>query len=345
MLVWSNIADSLAGTTISLTYEVASAPPPYDAGAFIENSASAYTNTDPRTEPRVDDDALPIVTSTTGDDVAAPARTDIVPFTITKTEDNPENEMLRGVHDHKSLYTLQIDNNLVGPTTGFTVVDFLPADLEFLGCGAADNSAPGTEEYPGAGRIDDTPDPVLAETPCVIPSSVTTETVDPDGSGPMELGVYTRVEWDATAIATARGSADLAAGGEFTIEYIAAIPLRENVDTDPIPATANLDNNTGGLTTETEGASHQLRRRQRYLQLLPVDRRRHRLVHRRGHPDHQGRRGSVLQARRRAHLHPRHRHQRVRTVDRPDHGDRHPADRARLRRGATRPLSSPGAQR
>ena len=256
VLVWSNVADSITGTTIGVSYEVSSLLPTYDAGAFVENSASAYTHSNPRIKPRVDGDGTPIGITYTGNDDADPARTDIVPFTITKSEDNPEDEMLRGVHDHKSLYTLQIDNNLEGPTTNFNVVDYLPANLEFLGCGGVDNSADGTEEYPGAGRIDDTLDPVFAESPCVIPSSVTTETVDPDGSGPMELDVYTRVEWDAAAIAAARSSADLAPGGQFVIEYIAAIPLRENVDTDPDPATANLDNNTGVLTTETEGESY-----------------------------------------------------------------------------------------
>jgi hypothetical protein len=35
-------------------------------------------------------------------------------------------------------------------TTGVTVTDYLPAQLEFLGCGNVDNSVVVVEEYPGA---------------------------------------------------------------------------------------------------------------------------------------------------------------------------------------------------
>ncbi len=251
VLVWSNIADILDGTTVTVDYRVATSGA-YVAGSTVGNDASAYANSNARFEPRVDGDGDPIVSSYTGSD-AGSSTTELVPFTITKDEASPEDEFLRGVHDHQVVYTLTVDNNPTGPTTGFNVVDYLPAQLEFLGCGGVDNSTPGTEEYPGAGRIDDDPGPALPNGPCVAPSSVTTVDLDPDGTGPMPSGVYTRVEWEADEIAPVRGSADLAAGGSFQIDYVAAIPLRENVFPGPALPTANLDNNTGPLTSEDEG--------------------------------------------------------------------------------------------
>jgi hypothetical protein len=68
-------------------------------------------------------------------------------------------------------------------------------------------------------------------------------TGDPDGAGQLPSGVYTRVAWPAFA--------NLSAGAVRTIDYAAAIPLHANVAS-AANATANLDNNTGALTSDEQ---------------------------------------------------------------------------------------------
>ena len=45
--------------------------------------------------------------------------------------------MLRGVHDHQTVYKVTVTNNSVKQTTNVTLDDYLPAALEYLGCGGA----------------------------------------------------------------------------------------------------------------------------------------------------------------------------------------------------------------
>ena len=169
-----------------------------------------------------------------------------------KGEPSPEGELLRGVHDHQTVYTLTVSNNLVHPTTETTLDDYLPAGLEFLGCGGGpDNTTnaptnPGSaSEYPGSGPIVVAP---LAG--CTTPLSVATEDVDPDGpTGPLASGVYTHVVWAVGA---------LAPGQVETFPYRAAVPLRANTNTfsgaRPSPSSlgqaVNLDNNSGPEVTD-----------------------------------------------------------------------------------------------
>ena len=149
---------------------------------------------------------------------------------------------------------------MVNATNDFQIEDYLPAGLEFLGCGGVDNTAGGGVEYPGSGRIDATGDPALVN--CVTPSTVETVSLDPDGSGPMPSGVYTHVVWTAADLdAATTGQDDLAASGALTIDYVAAIPLRRNVLFPGGTAitgvqTANLDNNTGDLTADEQGLTN-----------------------------------------------------------------------------------------
>ena len=243
VLVWRNVSDALTGTTVTLDYTIAP-DPSLVVGDTVTNSAAAYANDDARVVPAVD----PVTGGVTGGftgSATASADSTLVAFRLSKSEPSAEDELLRGVHDHQTVYTLEIENNLVNPTTGFSIVDHLPAQIEFLGCGGADNSSGGVE-YTGSGAINPGNEPAMTN-PCLTPSSVTTVTTDPDGAGPLPSGVYTRVEWDATRLNT-----DLAASGTFAMDYLAAIPLRENVDMPLGDPTANLDNNTGPLTTETE---------------------------------------------------------------------------------------------
>ncbi len=250
LLVWNNVADILTGTTVRLGYSMAIDSAVFAAGETVSNSARAFTHSDPRTVPKSNDLGGALPGTFTGND-GATATTELIPFELTKTGGTAEDELLRGVHTQQTVYTLRVDNNAINATNGFTLVDYLPAQLEFLGCNPiVDNSTVG-EEYTGSGPI---PNGAVTTNPCPTASSVTTVTTDPDGAtGPMPSGVYTRVEWNAASLTAALGSADLAANGFFSIDYITAIPLRANVQATLADPTANLDNNTGSLTTETLG--------------------------------------------------------------------------------------------
>ncbi len=246
VLIWDNVADLQAGVSTSISYEVAygtTADPggTYQIGQTLGGTAGAYVNSNPRFLPRFDPmTGSPVAGSYTGSDTDT-SQTTLVPFLVHKSEPSVEGELLRGVHDHQTVYTIEIENNLVVPTTGLSLVDHLPAGLEFLGCGGVDNSTPATEEHPGSGPIAGAP--AFSE-PCVAPTSAATVETDPDGAGPLLLDVYTRVEW--TNVVT-----EIAAGEVYRMQYAAAIPLRENVLFGGDP-TANLDNNTGDLTADEQ---------------------------------------------------------------------------------------------
>ena len=249
VLIWDNVADLPTGSTISVSYDMIP-PPGAGIGDTVSNDASAFVNSNPRIKPQFSDRGNPVTGTYSGSDDAT-ATTTIAAFEVTKVEPSPEGELLRGVHDHQTAYTITVRNNLVAPTDAFTVVDYLPAGLEFLACGGVDNSAAGTEEYPGSGRIDSGTPPVLTH-PCSAPSSAATVTLAADEVPGLPAGVYTRVEWDTATLVTL-GLTSLGAGAEFKFQYVAAIPLHQNVMTDAgFVATANLDNNTGGVTSDEQ---------------------------------------------------------------------------------------------
>lgn len=243
VLVWQNVSDLAISQTVELRFRAqlsAVGPHAHLVGDDVTLTAGAYSSSNPRYMPKftATGDPAPGPTSYTASATGA-ATTTVTALTVTKTEPSPEGELLRGVHDHDTVYTLTVQNNTVDPTHGVTVTDFLPAQLEFLGCGTSDASA--AVEYPGAPRLDVSTQDVPA---CVTPSSVTTVTTGlPAGAS----GVHTRVQWTI---------GNLAPGETRTITYRAGIPMRANV----MPAspatfvsTANLDNNTGAATRE--GAS------------------------------------------------------------------------------------------
>ncbi|MFM2073162.1 MAG: hypothetical protein RLZZ623_3426, partial [Actinomycetota bacterium] len=249
-LLWENISDLQNGSCFGVHYNVSHNAVSADTGTLrvgstVTNNAGAYVQTDPRTVPKFSTTGVP----TTGsfiESATATANSLIVPITIAKSEPSPEDELVRGVHQHSTVYTLTVTNNTIKPTNAVTVDDWLPAGLEFLGCGTVDNTPGGAVEYPGAPRLDvSTPD---LTTNCATPTLVETVSVDPDGTGPLATAVYTHVQWAV---------GDMKAAGVATIQYRAGIPNRENQlfpavippATKP-PTTANLSNNTGALTTE-----------------------------------------------------------------------------------------------
>jgi uncharacterized repeat protein (TIGR01451 family) len=239
-LIWSNVADLAAGSTSTLSFRATLSAADYPVGSDAINNGDAYANADPRTVPKFTGTGEPIPTSFTATDSDL-ASTHVSAVRLQKSEPSPEGELLRGVHDHTTVYTLTVTNNHGADTTGAGVVDLIPAGLEFLGCGGVDNTTTGPE-YPGAPSLAATP-PV---TSCPTPDSVST-VLNPAG---VPAGVYTRVVWPL---------GDLAPDQVVTIRYAAGIPQRSNTTTwpggTPTPAslgqTANLDNNTGPSTRET----------------------------------------------------------------------------------------------
>jgi uncharacterized repeat protein (TIGR01451 family)/fimbrial isopeptide formation D2 family protein len=273
-LIFSNVSDLSPGATfkfddgLTLSYDTSV----YDAGDQFDVQAQAFVNSDARYVPKFTAAGAPISgpTSSTGSAGTDPLNPivgtqKLVPLQIEKSEPSPEGEIMRGVHDDQTTYTLTVRNNTVHQTTGTTVEDYLPAGLEFLGCsGAADNTTdaptnPGSaDEYTGSGPIV-TP-AIPADPPtftCVDPVSIDTVLTDPDGAGPLPTAVYTHVVWPATT---------LAAGEVREYKYKAAIPIRENTldwngtgagnGTAPSPASlkqgTNLDNNSGPQTTDEQ---------------------------------------------------------------------------------------------
>lgn len=220
-LTWVNVSDLLAGTSAELTFDLLADTGVYAVGDAIDIAAQTFVSSDPR--------MLPTLEGETGMDVTATTR--LSPFDLIKTERSAEAELLRGLTAHQTVFTLAVENNLINPTKNFSIVDHVPAGLEFLGCA---NST------------------VEMSNPCVVPSEVTTVTTDPDGDGPMTEGVYTRIEWDTATLAGAFGTADLQGGGAFAVDYVAAIPLRRNSQMDLDDPTNNLSNNTGTLTADEE---------------------------------------------------------------------------------------------
>ncbi|MBH0052924.1 isopeptide-forming domain-containing fimbrial protein [Salinibacterium sp. SWN139] len=241
-LIWNNVADLSSGVVVPLTYSFSYNTSTYDVDDSFTSTAEAFVNSNPRVLVKFNALTGDVLTSSRTGWATDESTTTLVPFLLDKIEPSTESELHRGVHDNKTVYTLEITNNGVNPTTNFSIIDYLPAGLEFLGCSTQDNSADGTEEYPGAGRIDDTAFPAAVDCDSFVPST-STVTVDPDGSGPLLNDVYTKVEWNSLGT--------LAAGETATIVYAAAIPLRENVAFTG-EATANLDNNTGDLTEDEQ---------------------------------------------------------------------------------------------
>jgi uncharacterized repeat protein (TIGR01451 family)/fimbrial isopeptide formation D2 family protein len=264
-LIWENVSDLLLGSCSQVTYQLDTNADndlvTNPVGSTFGSIGGAYVSSDPFAIPDFGATGLP-TTDITGSDTDGPTTTTIVAFAVEKSAAGAgENELLRGVHGGRAtLYTVRVRNNLDATTDSLTVVDDLPAELEFLGCAsytapgydvgidntvdAPTNEQPGdqTEEYPGAGPL---AIEAAALSTCIEPSSIATQ---PDGT--------TRVTWSTAALGAA---ASMAPGGELLLTYLAGVPLRANTDSwpagEPIPTSLrqgrNLDNNSGAPTSET----------------------------------------------------------------------------------------------
>jgi uncharacterized repeat protein (TIGR01451 family)/fimbrial isopeptide formation D2 family protein len=244
-LIFSNVSDLFANSSQGINFNVAHDQLLFEVDDIYTIEIGAFVNADPRFLPRFNALGEPIPSSYTGFATESPAAK-ILAVTIDKSEPSREGKLLRGVHDHQTVYTLRVRNNAVNTTSSTTIDDFLPAGLEFLGCSTnTDNTTdaptnPGSpDEYPGSG-------PIIVDgvSDCFDPEFVETVSTDPDGPGPMPLAVYTHVRWN---------TGDLAPSEEIVYRYRAAIPLVENTTTwsgsVPTPVSGeqavNLDNNSG----------------------------------------------------------------------------------------------------
>ncbi|BDZ41119.1 hypothetical protein GCM10025865_04180 [Paraoerskovia sediminicola] len=216
----------------------------------MTNTGESYASPDARVVPTFDADGVPIASGSVDSD-SDDSTTTLTAIEVDKSEPSPEGELMRGLHDgFSTVYTLRIRTTDQAGVDGVVVTDYLPAELEFLGCGGVDNSQTVTEEYPGSGGLDATP--VVAD--CVAPDSVETVTDPaPDGGTTYPAGVYTKLTWDL---------GDLPAGADVSLPYAAGIGLQANVAfPDPAPDAAsglqgaNLDNNTGAATQEQSSES------------------------------------------------------------------------------------------
>ena len=268
VLFFQNVADILTSSTNAFSIDVLAPNGTYPVNASVPVTIAAYTNSDPRTEPTMSGTT---VSGSTGN-ASGTATSKITAIKLTKTEPSLENELPRGVHDHATVYTLKVTTNGVQTNNAVVVDDYLPAGLEFLGCGTWDNTTnsptSGTNlEYPAAQRLDaSTTDQTMATLPvsgtttgCLVPDSVTTVTIDPDGAGPAPTGVYTHVIWTIGA---------MAASSVLNLKYAAGVPMRENTTTwsGATPAAtctatdcgqaANLDNNSGPETTDEQSLTN-----------------------------------------------------------------------------------------
>ena len=271
--VWEDVSDLPASGANSVTIEVRPAQPArsggqsadptvFPVGSVFDIELGAALSTDPRYLPAIDgssglgDDAAQAATVTAR---AASSSWQVNALEVTKTEPSPESELLRGVHDRSTVYTVEVRTTSEGDAADAVLVDFLPAGLEFLACGQVDFSTRVTQEYDGAPGLEETPavpamgaysgSPLFAEG-CLEPFSV--ETVQGDPDAPSD-DVFTKVVWHL---------GDLPAGSVTRVQYAAGIPLRENTMTWDAPVggpetgeqAANLDNNNGPSTRQGLGA-------------------------------------------------------------------------------------------
>ncbi|WP_430869254.1 hypothetical protein [Demequina aurantiaca] len=261
--VWEDVSDLPATGVFSDTVTVSPNPVTFPVGSSFTVTGNAALSGDPT--------YLPVFGGSTGSGgqgaqdatvlaTPAPFTTDLISLEVTKSEPSPESELLRGVHDQTTVYSITVRNTSEGPNNDTVLVDYLPAGLEFLGCGEVDNSLPATgsseaydPEYDGAPSLAGT---AAVPADCDVPASVTTIVADATlaaDHGLDEGSVYTRVQWD---LGTLAGSA------ERTVSYAAGIPLSENtmefLDGDGSSYTpdatgqqaSNLDNNSGASTRQ-----------------------------------------------------------------------------------------------
>ncbi len=250
--MWSNVADLQVDSAVALSFKATPSTESYPVASSFTATADAFASTDPRLIPKFDSNGLAIVAGNVVPDTGRTVTTQVSAIRVTKSEPSAEGELLRGVHNHTTVYTVRVVNNGLNPTENVVLTDYLPADLEYLACGNEDNTPGGAVEYPTAPGLDSTP-PVITD--CVTPDLVETVSNPPaNGSQTYPAGVYTKLTWNVGTLPATQVA---------TFKYAAGIPLLTNTMTFPggTPSAAsgaqgaNLDNNLGAPTRETASES------------------------------------------------------------------------------------------
>ncbi|PKQ27187.1 MAG: hypothetical protein CVT64_01720 [Actinobacteria bacterium HGW-Actinobacteria-4] len=276
--VWEDVSDLPASGAFSGSFTVTPSQPPLGTGETLDTEVFPPGSTysiDGFAALSGDATYLPVFSGSTGvggataiaeTGLAGPSTrsTQVISLELRKSEPSPEAELLRGIHDQTTIYTITVRGTNRGDHEDAVLVDYLPAGLEFLGCGVTDNSTvdrdlldPTINEYFGAAALTGTP---LIATNCPEPETVTTIVADASHVADYNLtlgAVYTEVIWNLGTIPL---------GTTTTVRYAAGIPLYENTMTwdgvggAPTPAsldqTANLDNNNGPSTRHGDLSTH-----------------------------------------------------------------------------------------
>lgn len=270
-VVFENISDLPHGAATSHSFTVRPDADLFDVGTTIDFTVTAYTSEDETYLPYFPGSTGVALGSGDTSDPGMPTAPNRVTevlvnaLRIEKSEPSPESELLRGVHDNTTTYTLRIWHTGEGDIENVTVTDFIPAGLEYLGLGGAidpdrttnANGTQGAVEYPGASRLDGTPAPSqsgwagavdhalnrnAAEVPGETVETVIATPADAAAHPGVVAGdVYTKVTWpigDLAALGLVnysildpRGQVFPDTEGEagfFEIRYRAAVPLFEN---------------------------------------------------------------------------------------------------------------------
>ena len=162
-LLWINIGDLQPASSFSLSFQAQPVAEDFPVGSSFTNQAEGYSSTNPRRVPRFDEQGQPVPDPSVSVSPSNTTTTQVTAIEVAKSEPSPEGELLRGVHDQTTVYTLRVRNNTLAATDDVTLTDWVPAGLEYLGCGGVDNTPPdspntvGGREYPGAPSLTGTP--------------------------------------------------------------------------------------------------------------------------------------------------------------------------------------------
>lgn len=277
--VWENIADLPVGATIDEAFTVRPHANAFPVGASLDLQVHAYTSSDESLLPSFPGSSG---VSTDREHTSEPGTDSedslVRALRIHKSEPSPESELLRGVHNNATVYTLQVLHTSEGSSDTITVTDYLPAGLEYLGDGGVDNTdesdrlfgETGDREYPGADDLTHSPElEHYREADTVETVELQADEASDLGLGENAGGVYTKVTWTLHGDAFTGGRdqqfpEDAGEPGFSTIQYLAAVPLFENtMDFDgDTPGTdgaqaANLNNNNGPSTRHGTPDSHE----------------------------------------------------------------------------------------
>jgi uncharacterized repeat protein (TIGR01451 family)/fimbrial isopeptide formation D2 family protein len=253
-LIWSNVGDLSPSSHNTLSFEVTPSTVTYTVGSSFLVEGGAYIAKEPRYLPKFGATGTPEGPEPHSFTGSATGSASSTITAIEVSQSSSAGAILRGVHDHQTVYKVTVTNNSVKPTTNVTLDDWLPAALEYLGCGGpgvdhttnAPTNLGSSEEYPGSGPIE-----VAPLGGCSAPELVETTEAEPDPAAGDVKGVYTHLHWSLGT---------LEAGQTRTYEFRAAVPIRENTLTwtgaKPTAASGNqapnLDNNSGKETRDGE---------------------------------------------------------------------------------------------